>query len=150
RDLPLEDAMRLLSQQSGLKIVPSAAAGKTRISVYLPNVKPLVAIAAITGSNRLIYRRDSATGIIRIFTLGESQQDLASFREEETKVFTLLYPNASDAAQAIRDIWGDRVRLGTPNTDDRILLDLQRRFNRFDIVDERSLGLGLTALSGAN
>src|SRR5262245_62025361 len=28
RDLPLEEAMRLLSQQSGLRIVPSAAAGK--------------------------------------------------------------------------------------------------------------------------
>lgn len=148
RDLTLDDAMRLLSQQSGLKIVPSAAAGKVRVSFYMQNVKPLLAIAALTGANGLVYRRDPATGIIRIYTSKEYQADLGSFRDEEIKIFTLLYPNATEAADAIRNIWGDRVRLGTSTAADRILQDLQNRFNRFDIVDERSLGLGLTALNG--
>jgi general secretion pathway protein D len=147
RDLSMDDAMRLLSQQSGLKIVVSPAAGKVRVSLFLANVKPLVAIAALTQTYGMIYSRNPGTGIIRIYTSKEYQSDLGSFREEDTKVFTLLYPNAADAGQAIRDIFGDRVRLGQGTADDRILLDLQRRFNRFDIVDERSLGLGLTALS---
>src|SRR5262249_18861409 len=73
RDLPLVDAMRLLSQQSGMRIVPSAQAGRTSISLYLQDVTALTAIAALCQANGLIYRRDPGTGIVRIFTSKENQ-----------------------------------------------------------------------------
>src|ERR1700722_9561112 len=93
-DVPLQEAMRLLSQQTGVKIVPSADAGKSKVSLYLKDVTPLVAVDEISRANGLIYRRDADTGVLRIFTTKENQRDLASFREDNTEVFTMLYPNA--------------------------------------------------------
>jgi general secretion pathway protein D len=142
-EMPLNEAMRLLSQQSGLKIVPSAEAAKTKVSLYLKDVAPLVAVAAMAQANNLIYRRDADTGIVRIFTTKENQIDLANFREEQTEVFTLLYPNAVNAATAIRDLFGSRVLLGYGASDNFSIQDLQQRFQRFDLINSRSLGLGI-------
>jgi general secretion pathway protein D len=148
RDIPLVDAMRLLSQQSGLKIVASAEAAKTVVTVYLRDVTPMVAVAAVTQAHGLIYRRDAETGIIRIFTPKENQRDLTAFREEQTEVFTLLYPNAVNVATAIHDLFGDRVQLSYGADDRRIFDDLQERFDRFDLLDSRSLGLGFPGFTG--
>ena len=143
RDIPLFEAMRLLSQASGLKIVPSAEASKTNISLYLQNVTPLTAVAAVAQANGLIYRREPDSGIVRIFTTKENQRDLSAFREEQTQVFTLLYPNAVSVARAIRDLFGARVLVSYGENDERLTLtDLEQRFTRFDLINARSLGLG--------
>src|SRR5208282_2720314 len=57
RNLPLIEAMRFLSEQSGLKIVPSAKASTTSVSLYLKDVTPIVAVSAVTQANGLVYRR---------------------------------------------------------------------------------------------
>src|SRR5262245_2853649 len=57
RDVPLGEALRLLSQQSGLKLVASAEAGKTLVSLYLRDVPPMVAVSSLTQAYGLIYRR---------------------------------------------------------------------------------------------
>ena len=62
------------------------------------------AVSTIAQANGLITRRDPTLGIIRIFTSKENQIDLATFREEETEVFTLLYPNAVNVGTAIREM----------------------------------------------
>ena len=148
RDLTLEEAMRLLSLQSGLKIVPSAAAGKVKVSLYLRDVPALTAVSAVTQANGLIYRQDP-DGLLRIYTTQENRRDLEAFRDEQTKVFTLLYPNALDAAQAIRDLFGDRVQLSLDNIYDQDAIDdIQNRLDRFDLIDERALGLGINAFGG--
>ena len=72
----------------------------------------------------------------------EYEENLASFRDEQTHVFTLLYPNPVDAAVAIRDLFGDRVVLNFGVGDQDSVLDLVHRLNRFDLVDSRNLGLG--------
>jgi general secretion pathway protein D len=143
RDLPLIEAMRLLSLQSGLKIVPSAEAARAVVSLYLHDVSPLTAVASICQANGLIYRRDPVTGIVRIFTTAENRRDLTAFREDQTEVFTLLYPNAMSVATAIRDLFGpDRVRLTYGLDDSRLFDDLQDRLQRFDLINDRSLGIG--------
>lgn len=148
RDLPLVDAMRLLSQQSGLRIVPSAQAGRTSVNLYLRDVSALTAVAAVSQANGLIYRRDPATGIVRIYTSRENQRDLTDFREDHTEVYTLLYPNALNVATAIRDLYGNRVQLSYGNNDSRTYDDLQERFDRFDLILSRSLGLGFLNSTG--
>jgi general secretion pathway protein D len=151
RDLPLSEAMRLLSEQSGLKIVPSAQAARTIISLYLRDVSPLTAVAAVAQANGLIYRRDPTTGIVRIFTTKENQLDLASFREDQTEVYTLLYPNALNVATAIRDLFGsDRVQLSYGVEDNRIYDDLQDRLQRFDLINDRSLGIGFGGFNSSS
>ncbi|MBL8796175.1 MAG: hypothetical protein JNM56_19900 [Planctomycetia bacterium] len=144
RGVTLDEAMRLLSQQSGLKIQPSADAGKTIISSYLRDVPALDAVNTITQTHKLITRGDDGSGIIRIYTVAESQLDPTSLREEQTKVFTLLYPNAVDAAQAIQNLFGDRVQLSFgEQTDDLVFQNLTNALDRFDIIDTRTLGIGI-------
>lgn len=138
----LADAMRLFSEQTGYNVICSAEAGKTEITAYLRDVAPLDALEAIVKANGLFYRKDDKSGIVRISTAGEYEKDLTSFREEQTRVFTLLYPNPVAVAQVIAQVFGDQVELNTADTDVDDLVDLSQRFNRFDLVDGRSLGLG--------
>ena len=149
RDLALTDALRLLADQTNMNLLCSAAAGKTRVSLFLKNVPAKVAIEELCKAHNLWYRIDEASGVTRIMTLAEFQHNLTEFRDEQTHVFTLLYPNALDVASAIQALYGDRVRLtyGPEESDEtQRLID---RFNRFDVLDSRSQGLGLYS-SGAN
>lgn len=56
---------------------------------------------------------------------------------------TLLYPNAADIGNAIRNLYGGRVALSISDADSAVVNDLKRRFERFDIVDGRTQGIGL-------
>lgn len=152
RDVPLEDALRLLSLQTGLNIVSSSGAAKTPVSLYLKNVDALDALEALCSANNLWFRRDPNTGIYRINTVQEYQRDLLTFREQRTEVYTLLYPNAKDVAVAIADLFGERVQLSLGLDPQDALDELEQRFERFDLLDERgqdaSRGLGSAGRSG--
>jgi general secretion pathway protein D len=148
RDLALTDALRLLAAQTDLNLLCSAEAGKTHVSLFLKNVPAKVAIDELCKAHNLWYRTDETNGVTRIMTLAEFQHNLTEFRDEQTHVFTLLYPNSVDVASAIQALYGDRVRLtyGADESDEtQRLID---RFNRFDVVDSRSQGLSLTSPGG--
>ena len=144
RDVALQDAMRLLSQQTGLNIVPSKDAGQVKVSLYLENTTAEDAVRAISQAYGLITRRDETLGITRIFTTRENQANLDAFTEEHTDVFTLLYPNATNVGRAIQNLFYGRVRVDYSGqfTDNEISTDLQDRLSRFDLINSRSLGLG--------
>jgi general secretion pathway protein D len=142
RDQALGEAMRLFSEQSGINIVPSTEANKVKINLFLRDVKAMDVLENLTKTHDLYYRIDDKSGVIRIHTTEEYEENLASFRDEQTQVFTLLYPNPVDAAVAIRDLFGDRVVLSFGVGDQDSVLDLVHRLNRFDLVDSRNLGLG--------
>lgn len=141
-DVSLSEAMKLFSSETGLNVICSSEAGKELITVYLRDVEPLAALDAIVKANGLFYRVDEQSEIVRIATAAEYEKDLASFRDEKTRVFTLLYPNPVAVAQVISQVFGDRVELNMADADRHDLDDLSQRFNRFDLVDGRSLGLG--------
>ncbi len=144
RNLPLGDALRLFSEQTGVNAVASAAAGEKQVSLYLRNVTASSAIQALAKSHNLWTRVDPESGVLHISTVEEYDRDLATFRDEQTEVFTLLYPNPVDVARTIESIFGDRVYLTLDDTRrDTQFEDLQQRFERFDMVDERGEGLGL-------
>ena len=140
--VPLAQAVQTISKEVGLKVITSADAGEKEITVYLENVRAIDAIDAIVKANGLFYRVDEQSGIIRIATREEYERDLTSFRDEETRVFTLLYPNPTAVAQAIQHVYGDRVQLNSADNDFTDFIELTQRFNRFDLVDGRALGLG--------
>lgn len=142
REQELGQAMRLFSEQSGINIVTSTEANKMKVNLYLRDVRPMDVLENLTKTHDLYYRIDEKSGIIRIHTTEEYEANLASFREEQTQVFTLLYPNPVDAAVAIRDLFGERVVLNFGIGDHDSVLDLVHRLNRFDLVDSRNLGLG--------
>jgi len=133
RSVPLGDALKLLSQQTELKMVASAGAAETPVSLYLRDVTAGAALEALTKAHNLWYREDEQTNIIRVYTVEEYRRDLLSFREETTEVFTLLYPNAIDVGVAIRDLFGDRVQLSLGIDDQQFTDELEDRFERFGL-----------------
>ncbi len=138
----IDQIVRSFSELSNLNIVASSEASKVEVNLFLRNVMPMDVLENLTKTHDLYYRVDESSGIIRIYTTAEYERNLASFREERTEVFTLLYPNPVDVAVAIRDLFGDRVRLNFGVGDEDAILDLIYRMNRFDLIDSRSLGLG--------
>jgi general secretion pathway protein D len=143
RQIPLREAVRLLSELSGLNLAASIEAADTEVSLFLRNVTPKDALTTLTRTHGLFFREDAETGIITIYTNEELQENLQSFRDEETRVFTMLYPNAVDAAQAIQSLYGTRVVVSFGDTGIFALQDLSQRFSRFDLIDGRSQGIGL-------
>lgn len=148
RDLPLREAVRIFSEQTGLNVVPSSEASSVKVSLLLRNISSEDALDILCKTHQLWYKKEAKNGIYRIHTLKEYLQDLASFQEEQTEVFTFLYPNASDIARAIRDLYGERVLFTQGNEDSEITEELESRYERFDLLEERSEGIG--TLGGSN
>lgn len=148
RALPLDDALRLISRETGLKIVASREARDIPISLYLEDVSGAEALEALATSHGLWMSGQPGREIVRIHTSDEYARDIGTLREEETAIFTLRYPNARDVALSIRDLFGDRVVLAR-RVDDREdpgefeLEDLNRRLQRFDTIDARGQGFGI-------
>lgn len=148
RDLPLAEALRVLSQQTDLNLVASAEASDVPISLNLRNVTAMAAIETLARTHNLFYRVDQASGIIRLHTIEEYQRQVTTDRDRKTQVFTLLYPNAVDVATAIRDLYGSRVMMSLGNDGRDDIDELQDRFDRFDLLTSRSEGLGLSTATG--
>jgi general secretion pathway protein D len=144
RDVELRDALSIISQETGLNIVASDEAAKRKVSIRLNNVSAQSAVQAICRTHGLYFRKPDADGIGVVSTIKEFQEGLTIFREDKTRVYTLLYPNALDLAVAVRDLFGSRVVLSLGKeqyVDDSD--EVQRRFNVFDILDQRGQSLGI-------
>ena len=120
RQASVTDAARLLSELSGLNIVATEEAGKKQVTLYLQDVRTIDALETLAKVAGLWYREDEQAGTIRLMTTEEYQKDLIIHREDQTRVFTLLHPNAVSVALAIQDLYGPRVVLSlrTLNDDD--------------------------------
>lgn len=146
--VPLTQAARAITRETNVNVVPSAAAAEQTVTLYLRDLSIDAAIDALARANGLIVRRESDGNVVRLVTPDEFNTDLSSFRQERTEVFTLLYPNAVDVALAIADLYGNRVRLSLGADEEELLEELEQRFQRFDIIDGRSQGLGSIDGSG--
>lgn len=144
RDVPLGDALRLLSVQSGLNLAASKSASQVRIDLYLSNVTAEAALETLCSSHDLWVQRGQS-GVFQIRTAREYQRDVQGLRAAKLEVFTLLYPNAVDAAYAVRDLFGARVRFGLGADLQEDQQELVQRFQRFDLVNDRSQGFGTLA-----
>jgi general secretion pathway protein D len=136
--LPLEQVLRLIADQTGANLSASKAAANEPVSVYLRNVSVETVVEEICRARSLWFRRDDASGIIRVTTMGEYEQGLTSFREEQTKSFTLLYPNVIEVASVIYGLYPDRVMLSLGESEilDDESNDISRRFTRFNTIAE--------------
>jgi len=84
RELPIETLLRLIADQTGANISASAKASKEPISIFLRNVSADQAVEEICRTRGLWFRKDDATGITRVTTMTEYEENLSSFREEKT------------------------------------------------------------------
>ncbi len=105
------DVARALADISGLNFVATEEASKKKITVFLQDITVQNALETITKNASLWFRRDKESGAYRIMTTKEFQQDLIVYREDTTRVFSLLNPNPIIVAGAIRDLYPTRVVL---------------------------------------
>ncbi|MBL1140444.1 MAG: DUF3438 family protein [Proteobacteria bacterium] len=111
KDALLVDVIRVLAEQTGTNIIASKEANNKKVTIYLKNIDVKEAIESICRINGLWYRRDDDNGAYRILTVQEYQKDLTFYKNDTVRVFRLLNPNVRIVAQAIEDLFGDRVEL---------------------------------------
>ncbi len=146
---PFIEAARALSKVTGLNVAPSAGSASNFVTIFLTDVPALTALETLCNAHNLWLKLDEVSGIYRVYTVSEFRRDLASFREEKTEIFTLLYPNAFDIANAIADLYGERVEVNLGDYDDALSLELQQRLARFDALNNRAMGIGVSSLTGS-
>jgi len=88
KDVSLKDALKILSQQSGINFIPSEDVQDKRITVYLENVPVKNAINSIAEANSLTYEQGPDKNIFRVRPSGAVKVKTV------TKVFTLNFAQA--------------------------------------------------------
>jgi general secretion pathway protein D len=110
-DTQLTDVIRTLSELSNSNVIATPAATKNKVTIRLRNVSVLDAIKSISRITNLWYRYDDDTKTYRIMTREEYGKDLIIRDSENIEVFHLLNANVQIIAQAIQDLYGNRVIL---------------------------------------
>ena len=130
--------MRLVADQTGANISVSDDAAHKAVSIFLRNVTVDAAVEEICRATGLWFRREPGGRVIRVMTMNEYAENLNTFREEETEMFTLMYPNVVEVASVIYGLYPDRtlVSLGEEEFDEDDEYDLSRRFRRFRVLDD--------------
>jgi general secretion pathway protein D len=138
RDVTVGDALRILSEQSSLNIISSKKAADIPVTMFLRRVTSMEVVEALAKTYNLWYQRDEDSNIVRIYTVEEYRLEQVEFKKEETEIFTLKNAkNALDLAETIQNLFSGRVRISYGQNQQQLMLDLQQRFARFDMVDKR-------------
>lgn len=145
RSITVGDALRILTEESGLNVVASEKAARIPVTMYLRDIAPLDVLEAMAKTYNLWYRRDPNSGIVRVYTVDEFRLGRVEYTREQIETFTLKHEmNVLDAVTAITGLYGKRVIFDRNSQQDfQILSDLAQRFARFNIIDAQSrLGQG--------
>lgn len=114
------DAIRLISELSGINAVATDAARRKEVSLYLQGVTARQAMEHLAKISGLWYREEKETGTFKLMTTEEFQKELVVLRDDQTSIFNLLHHNTVGMAKVVADLYGDRVilSLGEEETDD--------------------------------
>lgn len=107
----LSDVVRTLSELSRQNIIATPEAAKKQVTIHLKNVTILDAVKSISRISDLWYRYDEDTDTYRLMTREQYSKDLIVRESENIEIFRLLNANVLIIAQAIEDIYGQRVIL---------------------------------------
>lgn len=136
--MPLRQALKMLADQSQRNYICSEEAAQTKISLFLRDIPVQDLIEELCKSHALWYAdRKGDSGSVRILTMREFQENLASFQQDEqSETFTLLYPNVTEVGMILLGLYRDRVvfSLGDQDLQEDDLSDLSRRFDRFNAM----------------
>lgn len=108
------EAVRLLAELSGVNVVATRAAAEREVSLYLRDTTARVLLDSLARVAGLWYRWRPDTRTWLVMTAEEYQRDGASLGTEETRVIRMRHHNVVAAANALRGLFGDRVRLAAP------------------------------------
>lgn len=105
------DAVRIISELTGVNIVATAKAGEGNVTFFVRKLTVSKVIDALCRISGLWYRHNPVSGVYVVMTTDEYQRDIVVFRDEPTRMFKLKYLNVGIAARTIFDLFGDRVEL---------------------------------------
>jgi general secretion pathway protein D len=139
---PLARVAGELGVATDSNVAVSGSVADQPVTMMFHNVDLAGVLKGLAFSQGLVVRYDEDSDIHFLATPEEIRSDLSAFRSNQTEVFTLLYPNASDVVRAIGDVFGQRVVVTEDNEFiDDDFIELQNRFRRFDVLEQRSRGL---------
>ncbi len=111
KDSLIKDAVRIISELTGVNIVATQAAGKAPVTLFVRDLSVTDIVDSLCRVAGLWYRHNPTTDIFIVMTTEEYQKDIVVFRDEHTRSFQLEYLNVGIAARTIADLFGDRVEL---------------------------------------
>lgn len=107
----ISDVVRTLSELSRQNIIATPEAAQKQVTIHLKNVTILDAVKSISRISDLWYRYDEDTDTFRLMTREQYSKDLIVRESENIEIFRLLNANVLIIAQAIEDLFGQRVIL---------------------------------------
>jgi general secretion pathway protein D len=107
----ISDVVRTLSELSKQNIIATPEAANRSVTIHLKNVSILDAVKSISRISDLWYRYDEDTDTYRLMTREQYSKDLIVRESENIEIFRLLNANVLIIAQAIEDLFGQRVIL---------------------------------------
>lgn len=107
----ISDVVRTLSELSEQNIIATPEAANRSVTIHLKNVSILDAVKSISRISDLWYRYDEDTDTYRLMTREQYSKDLIVRESENIEIFRLLNANVLIIAQAIEDLFGQRVVL---------------------------------------
>lgn len=113
RDAPLVDVLKLFTEMTGNNVVATPEILDKKISLYLEDVDPLLALEVVCKNHNLWYTTEA--NVIRVMKVEEYGRELVLRRDERTQVFNLRYASCVTVAEAIANIFGKRVQYNEPN-----------------------------------
>lgn len=114
RQTRVAEAIRLLAELSGVNAVATRAASEREVSLYLRDTTARVMLDSLARVAGLWYRWRPEARAWLVMTAEEYQRDGASLGTEETRVLKLRHHNVVAAANALRGLFGERVKLSLP------------------------------------
>lgn len=121
KDAKVLDAVRILSELSGVTILATREAGKEEVSIFLRNASIHDAIDGVARVSGLWYRYNKNTKAYLLMTAKQYRDDLVVYREDFTRIFTMRHQNVVNTAIIIENLFGtDRVVLNLDSEGDNI------------------------------
>lgn len=112
----IQDAIRIISELTGINIIATKKAGRETFTLYLRDIAIEQAIDSMARVAGLWYRRNPHTNVYIVMTTDEYFKDIIVFRQEYTKTYSLRYQNVMKIARTIEAMFGaDRVQLDLQN-----------------------------------
>jgi len=111
-ETPLGSILRMFSEMTDRNVVATPQIQMLPISVYLRDVTPMLALEVICKNYNLWYTEQQ--NIIRVMKVEEYGRELTLRRDERTEVFNLKFASCYTVAEAIGNVFGNRVHLVSP------------------------------------
>jgi len=107
KDTPITDVLKIFTELTGENVVGSDKVKDIKVTIFLRDVYPKVALKTMCKLYNLWYQEDE--NVIRVITVEEYAKELTVTRDERTEIFNLKYASALGVADMLENLFGERI-----------------------------------------